>query len=225
MAISDNYISLLYRKYNKQNNKSPLYNVNLGPGSLPAFPANTYPINRGTEPVNYLLYALSNVINPGNKTQIVTPLQALADSIPQVPFREKTGYEWGRPSYTFADSSDSYGTITDEDKSVTIEPTGISGSGSTSGEPVKAIKTEKPAKTPKKQQGLQKLTSDISATSSEQPRSTNITDAPIPTSAVAPQPVEPAPIAEPPIDESYYRYLRNNGFNDFLARQQAIRYY
>lgn len=136
------------------------------------------------------------------------------------PATVRTGYEWGKPSYIPADTPDSYGDITDGNKSVTVDSTGISGSGSTSGEPVKPIKT------PKKQQGLQKLTTDISATSSEQPKTTNTTVAPIPTSAVAPQSVpEVIPSTEPPIDESYYRYLRNNGFNDFDARRQAIRYY
>lgn len=221
MANSDNYVPLVY---GKQNNKSPSYGypapVNLGPGALPAFPANTYPINRDTEPVNSLLYSLSNILSPIHSTKPISPLQALADSIPQVPFREKTGYEWGMPSYIPVDTPDSYGNITDEDKTVTVDSTGISGSGSTSEEPVKPIKT------PKKK-GLQKLTSDISTTSSEQPKVANITEAPIPTSAPTNTVTQPdnVPVDNPAIDESYYRYLRNNGWNDFDARRQAIRYY
>lgn len=147
----------------------------------------------------------------------------------------RTGYEWGMPSYIPKDIPDSYGTITSGDKSVTVDSSGnISGSGSTSGESVK---------TPKKEQGLQKLTSDISTTSSEKPKVANTTKAPVSTNApVAPiqiarpdytnvaygsqvQPMAPTQPAESPIDESYYRYLRNNGWNDFDARRQAIRYY
>lgn len=93
-------------------------------------------------------------------------------------------------------------------------------------ESVKTPQAKQSVKASKKEQGLQKLTSDISATSSEQPRTTNILDASIPTSAVAAQFVpEVIPSTAPPIDDSYYRYLRNNGWNDFDARRQAIRYY
>lgn len=215
MAISDNYVPLVYRR---QNNKSPTGGytppVNLGLDFLPAFPANTYPINKDTEPVNALLYAISNIINPINKTQAITPLQVLADSIPKVPFREKTGYEWGMPSYIPKDTPDSYGTITDGDKSVTVDSTGISGSGSTSGKPAK--KQAPIAVAPK---GLSKITSEIAPVQVARP---DYTGAAYGSQA---QPVAQVQPAESPIDESYYRYLRNNGWNDFDARRQAVRYY
>lgn len=111
------------------------------------------------------------------------------------------------------------GYITDGTNTLSVDSAGnISGSGSTSGAAQPVKKQAPVAVAPK---GLQKITTDISTTSSEQPRTNNILDAPMPTSAPA-VPVQPV---ETPIDESYYRYLRNNGWNDFDARRQAIRYY
>lgn len=235
MTISDNYVPLVY---GRQNNKSPLNNtpapVNLGPGALPAFPANTYSIDRNVEPVNALLYDISNILQPAGNVKQLTPMQSIAASILQALPKRNSGYDWGMPSYIPKDTPDSYGTITDGVNTLSVDSSGnISGSGSTSGEPEKT----------QKKKGLQKLTSDISTTSSEKPKVANTTEAPVSVSApVAPiqiarpdytnvaygsqvQPMAPTQPAESPIDESYYRYLRNNGWNDFDARRQAIRYY